>query len=78
MARVYTFIKPILRELFQLQQRSIIYQKGESKMKKSQLFLVLASLGSMFISIVPALVQTNRRLGMKREIEQRLDTFGKR
>ena len=54
------------------------YQKGESKMKKSQLFLVLASLGSMFVSIVPVLVQTDHRLAVKREIEQRLDIFSKR
>jgi hypothetical protein len=47
-------------------------------MKKSQLFLVLASFGSMFISIVPALVQTNRQMVVKKEIEKRLDTFGKR
>jgi hypothetical protein len=47
-------------------------------MKKSQLFLVLASLGSMFISIVPSLVQANRSLITTREMEQRLDAFGKR
>jgi hypothetical protein len=47
-------------------------------MKTSRLILVLASLGSMLISIVPALVQSNRRLVVKQELEQRLDVFGKR
>jgi hypothetical protein len=47
-------------------------------MKTSRLILVLASLGSMLISIVPALVQSNRRLVVKQELEQRLDHYGKR
>lgn len=47
-------------------------------MKTSRLILVLASLGSMLISIIPALVQSNRRLVVKQELEQRLDHYGKR
>lgn len=47
-------------------------------MKTSRLTLILASLGSMLISIVPALVQSNRRLVVKQELEQRLDHYGKR
>ena len=47
-------------------------------MKTSRLIFVLASLGSMLISIVPALVQSNRRLVVKQELEQRLDHYGKR
>ena len=47
-------------------------------MKTSRLILVLASLGSMLISIVPALVQSTRRLVVKQELEQRLDHYGKR
>lgn len=47
-------------------------------MKTSRLILVLASLGSILISIVPALVQSNRRLAVKQELEQRLNVFGKR
>jgi hypothetical protein len=78
MTGVYTHINPIAGNFFSHKIVPMMYQKGESKMKKSQLFLVLASLGSMFISFVPALVQTNRRLAVKKEIEQRLDTFGKR
>ncbi|MBE0670223.1 MAG: hypothetical protein IH588_06530 [Anaerolineales bacterium] len=47
-------------------------------MKTSRLILVLASLGSMLITIVPAFVQSNRRLGVKQELEQRLYHYGKR
>jgi len=47
-------------------------------MKTSRLILILASLGSMFISFVPAIVHANRRLATKQELAQRLDSFGKR
>ena len=47
-------------------------------MKTSRLILILASLGSMFISFVPAIAQANRRLVAKQELAQRLDAFGKR
>jgi hypothetical protein len=55
-----------------------IIRKEKANMKTSRLILVLASLGSMLISIVPALIQSNRRLVVKQELEQRLDLFGKR
>jgi hypothetical protein len=55
-----------------------IIRKEKANMKTSRLILVLASLGSMLISIVPALVQSNRRLVVKQELEQRLDHYGKR
>ncbi|MFN8381099.1 MAG: hypothetical protein U0V02_04125 [Anaerolineales bacterium] len=47
-------------------------------MKTSRLILVFASLGSMLISIIPALIKSNRQLVVKQELEQRLDVFGKR
>jgi hypothetical protein len=55
-----------------------IIRKEKANMKTSRLILVLASLGSMLISIIPALVKSNRRLVVKQELEQRLDVFGKR
>jgi hypothetical protein len=50
-------------------------------MKASRLLLVLSSLSSLFIAVLPAVVASNRRLysGRKlREVHQRLDIYGSR
>jgi hypothetical protein len=55
--------------------------KKEIIMKAARLSLVLGSLGSLFIAVLPAFIASNRRLysGKKlREVQKRLDVFGSR
>jgi hypothetical protein len=50
-------------------------------MKASRLLLVLSSLGSLAIAILPAFVASNRSLHSRKElrdVHQRLDAYGSR
>ncbi|HQX00933.1 MAG TPA: hypothetical protein PLQ94_02410, partial [Anaerolineales bacterium] len=74
-----TLVKPLITGTFSTKCSSKCnIRKEKVKMKTSRLILILASLGSMFISFVPAIAQANRRLAAKQELAQRLDAFGKR
>jgi hypothetical protein len=50
-------------------------------MKASRLLMVLSSLGSLAIAILPAFIVSNRRLHSRKElrdVNQRLDAYGSR
>ncbi len=67
-----TFFK-ILRPIWKIEKEII--------MKTARLSLVLGSLGSLFIAVLPAFIASKRRMysGKElREVQKRLDVFGSR